>query len=98
MTRDADNRHATLLGRYAVMNEVVIAMLAAMPNRDAVSRLALRNSQELRDAAMEGEHSKSWLVGIDPESEDPNAWLAGADLEIGSYRKLAALFSAKKGA
>ena len=98
MGQDVDSSHASLLGRYAVMNEVVIAMLAAMPNRDAVLRLALRNAQELRDAAMEGEHSRSWLVGVDAGADDTSAWVAGADMEIGSFQKLSALFAARKGA
>ena len=98
MEKDVENGHAALLGRYAVMNEVVIAMLAAMPNRDAVLRLAMRNAQDLRDAAMEAEHSRSWMVGVDAGSGDTNAWLAGADMEIGSFQKLTALFAARKGA
>ena len=98
MGQEAENGRASLLGRYAVMNEVLIAMLAAMPNRDAVLRLAMRNAQELRDAAMEAEHSRSWMVGVDAGSEDANAWLAGADMEIGSFQKLTALFAARKGA
>ena len=83
MTKEADNTLATLTGRFAVLSEVVIAMLAATPNRDSVLRLALRNAQELRASAVEAEHSQSWL--------------AGADMEIASYQKLAAQFARKKG-
>ncbi len=96
MTKEEDNALATLTGRYAVLNEVVIAMLAAMPNRDSVLRLALRNAHELRESAVEAEHSKSWLAGIDPNSQEVGAWLAGADMEIGSYQKLAAQLAGKK--
>ena len=96
--QDIEQRLATLVGRYAVMNEVVIAVLAAMPNKEAVLRLALRNAQEMRDAAVEANHSKSWMVGVDPDSDDASAWLAGADLEIDSYSKLANLLAKKKAA
>ena len=97
MPQDIEQRLATLVGRYAVMNEVVIAVLAAMPNKEAVLRLALRNAQEMRDAAVEANHSKSWMVGVDPDSDDASAWLAGADLEVDSYSKLANLLAKKKG-
>lgn len=45
-------------------------------------------------------HSKSWMVGVDPDpdSDDASAWQAGADLEIDSYSKLANLLTKKKGA
>lgn len=58
------------------------------------------NAQEMRDAAVEANHSKSWMVGVDPDpdSDDASAWLAGADLEIDSYSKLANLLTKKKGA
>ena len=97
MTQDVENRLATLIGRHAILNEVVIAMLAAMPNRDSVLRLAVRNAQDLRDAAMDAQHAESWLVGVNPGSEDANAWLAGADQEIQSYRALAGRLEKKKG-
>ncbi len=97
MTQDVESRLATLIGRHAILNEVVIAMLAAMPNRDSVLRLAVRNAQELRDAAMDAQHAESWLVGVNPGSEDASAWLAGADQEIQSYRSLAGSLEKKKG-
>lgn len=96
MTKEENNTLATLSGRYAVLNEVVIAMLAAMPNRDSVLRLALRNAHELRESAVEAEHSQSWLAGIEPGSQAVGAWLAGADVEIASYQKLATQFAQKK--
>lgn len=97
MTQDVENKLATLIGRHAVLNELVIAMLAAMPNRDSVLRLALRNAQELRDSAVDAQHAESWLVGVDPGSNEANAWLAGADHEIESYRSLAERLTKKKG-
>ena len=97
MTKEEENSLATLTGRFAVLNEVVIAMLAATPNRDSVLRLALRNATELRQSAVEAEHSQSWLAGIEPGSQAVGAWLAGTDMEIASYQKLAAQFARKKG-
>ena len=97
MTKEEDKTLAALTGRYAVLNEVVIAMLAATPNRDSVLRLALRNASELRQSAVEAEHSQSWLTGIEPGSQAMGAWLAGADMEIASYQKLAAQFARKTG-
>ena len=97
MTQDVENRLAALIGRHASLNDVVLAMLAAMPNRDSVLRLAVRNAQELRDAAMDAQHAESWLVGVNPGSDDANAWLAGADQEIQSYRALAERLEKKKG-
>lgn len=96
MKKNEDSTLATLTGRYAVLNEVVIAMLAAAPNRDSVLRLALRNARELRESAVEAEHSQSWLAGIEPGTEAVGAWLAGADMEIASYQKLATQFGQKK--
>ena len=97
MTQDVENRLATLIGRHAILNEVVIAMLAAMPSHDSVLRLAVRNAQDLRDAATDAQHAQSWLVGVNPGSEDANAWLAGAGQEIQSYHALAERLEQKQG-
>ncbi|MBL8386430.1 MAG: hypothetical protein JNM90_25320 [Burkholderiales bacterium] len=96
MSEDTNQELATLAGRFAVLNEVVIAMLAALPNRDSVLRLAMRNAQGLREAALDGDHTRSWVVGVDAQDGDLTPWLAGVDVEINAYQSLAAHFATKR--
>ena len=95
MNQSTEERLSTLNGQYAVLNEIVIALLAAAPNRDSVLRLALRNADQLREEAVQAGHASSWVAGVTPDSGHLDAWAAGVDLEIGNYRKLAAQFAAK---
>ena len=71
----------SLAGRYAVLAEVVIAVLAALPGRDSVLRLGLRNAQR--------------LLEVPPDDAGPQ-WKEGATSEIESFRELAALLESKR--
>ncbi len=71
----------SLAGRYAVLAEVVIAVLAALPGRDSVLRLGLRNAQR--------------LLEVPPDDAGPQ-WQEGAASEIESFRELAALLESKR--
>ncbi len=96
MDQSIEERLSTLMGQYAVLNEVVIALLAATPNRDSVLRLAVRNAGQLREEAVQAGHSSSWVAGVAPDSAHLDAWCTGVDLEIANYKKLLVQFAEKK--
>lgn len=68
---------SVLAGQYAVLTEVVVAMLTAMPDRDAVLCLALRNAERMRDFPPGDATVAMWQEGVDRELENFRDLAAG---------------------
>ncbi|MBL8385348.1 MAG: hypothetical protein JNM90_19860 [Burkholderiales bacterium] len=79
---DAAAALASLGGQYAVLTEIVVAILTALPGRESVLRLGLRNAQRLRDPDEAG--------AVDP------AWLQGVDQEIANFEEISAILASKQ--
>lgn len=79
---DALTASSVLAGQYAVLTEVVVAMLTAMPDRDAVLRLAVRNAERMRD--------------FPPSDGTATMWQEGVDRELEGFRDLAAALKHRK--
>ncbi|MBL8377905.1 MAG: hypothetical protein JNM79_08555 [Burkholderiales bacterium] len=66
-----------LAGQVSVLTELVVAMLAAMPQRESVARLALRNAERLRDYPGAAGTNASWREGVVREIENLREVAAG---------------------
>jgi hypothetical protein len=77
---DADDGVADLqmlAGQVAVLKELVVATLAALPNRESVLRLGLRNAERLRDYPGPAGTNASWREGVVREIDDLREVAAG---------------------
>lgn len=66
-----------MAGQVAVLTELVVAMLAAMPQREPIARLALRNAERLRDYPGDAGTNASWRDGVVREIENLREVAAG---------------------